>query len=122
MGDPLDFNGKNAVLGPIDQIGYVVNDPEQSIESWLKNLDMRSRICIQQRLSRGGLSKLGLFGVSPRLHRSTAPRVRHLSLVPMHLAELWIGETGLTQEFSVIYNAPDGAPRAFRVVGILTFG
>jgi hypothetical protein len=34
----------------------------------------------------------------------------------------WLGETGLTQEFSVTYNAPDRAPRAFRVVGILTFG
>ncbi|WP_028222566.1 hypothetical protein [Paraburkholderia oxyphila] len=34
----------------------------------------------------------------------------------------WLGDSGLTQEFSVTYRSSDASERAFRVIGILTFG
>lgn len=34
----------------------------------------------------------------------------------------WLGETGLTIEYTVFYRHPDGREQSFRILGILTFG
>ncbi len=46
-----------------------------------------------------------------------APRI-----VSFRLIGRWINEQGLNEEYSVVHQADGEAPRAYRILGILTFG